>query len=89
MPNECPYMTAENLENLKNEIVRRTIEEMKKEVIPEFRKVLAKDIKDNIYNEFFESLGKETFSVGKRLFIRFLVLLGFAVLALSAYLGAK
>lgn len=86
---KCPYVTDESFEKLKNEIVQRTIAEIKRDVIPEFRQALAKDIKDNIYKEFFESLGKETFSVGKKIFIRFLVLLGFTVLALTTYLGTK
>lgn len=89
MANDCPYVTPEALENLKNSIARKVISDINRDVIPEFREKLAQDIKQRIYKDAFAALGEETFSIGKKVFIRFIMLLGLAVIALTAWLGTK
>lgn len=89
MSNECPYVTDEALRELKDEISKKVIADIKRDVIPDFRRALAADIKNNIYRDFYASIGKETFSLGKKIVIRFIVLLGLAALALMAWLGSK
>lgn len=89
MSNECPYVTDEALRELKDEIAAKVIADIKQDVIPEFRRTLAEDIKKTIYRDFYASIGEETFSMGKKIFVRFIVLLGLAILALTTWLGSK
>lgn len=81
----CPYLDKKDIEDIVEKTSNRVIQRFHTEVFPQMREEVYKDFVKSVYAD----LGEEAFKVGRSFLIKFLYMLGAAIIVVTSWLSIK